>query len=366
MARMPSLNSVLTWLRRYERHLSGVVFLLGFIGDLFTFALTDLPVANLVFLGYLASAAIGTFLTHTISSRFDTHDALWRRVLSVVAPLMAQFAIGSLLSGSLIFYTKSAALDASWPFLVLLLLIFLGNEILRDHRAHLAFQTILFFFSLYSYSIFALPLVVGRLGPTIFLESTGITVLAFGLFLGGLAAVSWTRTKETLLLILLGTAAVLILITTSYFTSVIPPIPLTLRDSGIYHQIQRTSTGYTLLGEVARPWWQFYQSRVVHVVPGEPIYAFSSVFAPGAFSANVIHKWEWYDEANKKWITQSTIPFTLAGGRAGGYRGYSEISNVSIGKWRVYIETTDGQTIGRIYFTVVSTPVGPELKTETK
>jgi MFS family permease len=363
---MATLNSVLAWLKKNERRLSSIVFVLGFVGDLFTFAVLDLSLANLAFVAYLTLAAVATFLAHTVSSRFDTRDALWRRVISALAPLAAQYAIGSLLSGMLIFYTKSATLSVSWPFLILLAAIFLGNEVFRDYRAHLAFQTVLFFFTLYAYAIFALPLALGRLGPTVFLESTGLSVAAFAAFLGLLAWVGWTRLKTTLWLIIGGSAAVLIILVGSYFTSLIPPIPLTLRDSGIYHDIQHANGDYALLAEAERPWWQFYEPITIHHVAGTPLYAFSAVFAPGAFSANIIHEWERYDTVQKKWVHESTIAFPLSGGRAGGYRGYSEITNAPAGQWRVSIKTISGQTIGRINFSVVDSSMESETHTEIK
>ena len=361
-----SVNSVLEWLKRHERRLASAVFVLGFVGDLFTFAILDLSLASLAFVAYLSLAAVATFLSHTVSSRFDTHDALWRRAVSALAPLAAQYAIGSLLSGMLIFYTKSAALSVSWPFLVLLALIFLGNEAFRGYRAHLAFQTVLFFFTLYAYAIFALPLALGRLGPTVFLESTALAAAAFGLFLWLLGWVGWNRLKSTLPLILGGAALVLIALITSYFTSLIPPIPLTLRDSGIYHDVQHAGGDYALMAEAARPWWELYQPTVIHHVSGTPLYAFSAVFAPGAFTASIIHEWDRYDAVQKKWLPQSTVAFPLSGGRAGGYRGYSEITSAPAGQWRVSIKTVSGQTIGRINFTVETVDSEPELHAETR
>lgn len=366
IGRIPSLNTAFAWLRRYERQLSGFVFVFGFIGDLFTFAYLDLRLANYAFIGYLVLAAVATFLSHTVSSRFDSHDALWRRAVSALAPLAAQYAIGSLLSGILIFYTKSATILVSWPFLVLLALVFLGNEAFRDYRSHLAFQTVLFFFTLYAYAIFALPLALGKLGPDVFLESTGISVLAFGAFLFLLARIGWQRFKATRGRILGGAAAVIVILVGSYFTSLIPPIPLTLRDAGIYHDVQHADGNYALQAEAVQPWWEFYKPVTVHHVASTPLFAFSAVFAPGGFSANVIHEWDFYDPVQKKWIPESTIAFPLSGGRAGGFRGYSEITNVTPGEWRVSIKTVSGQVIGRISFTVMDVASEPDQHTETQ
>jgi len=211
-----------------------------------------------------------------------------------------------------------------------------------------------------------LPLALGTLGPMVFLESSAGAVAVFGLFLLLLAWAGWQRLKRTLHLILGGSALILVLIIGAYFTSLIPPIPLTLRESGIYHDVQHANGQYVLSAETAKPWWEFWQPTVIHHVPGSPLFAFSAVFAPGGFSANVVHEWERYDSTQKKWVPQSTIAFPLSGGRAGGFRGYSEIANVQAGNWRVNIETTSGQVIGRINFQIVDSPAQPELNTETK
>ena len=363
---MSTLNSVLGWIRRNERRLASVVFVAGFAGDLLTFTLLDLSFANLVFVAYLTLAAVATFLSHTISSRFDTEDAVWRRVLAVLAPLAAQYAIGALLSGILIFYTKSATLAVSWPFIAMLALVFLGNEVFRGYRAHLAFQTVLFFFTLYAYAIFALPLAIGEIGPWIFLGSTALASAAFMAFLGLLAWVGWERFRKTIRLIAVSSAGVVAVLVLCYFTSIIPPIPLTLRDSGIYHNVQHTKEGYVLLAEEERPWGEFYMPMTIHRAPGTPLYAFSAVFAPGTFSTVVAHEWEWYNPDTKKWVRQSLVAFPLSGGREGGYRGYSQIDGARPGSWRVSIQTPSGQVIGRIRFEVVETLTGPALHTELR
>jgi hypothetical protein len=361
----PKFSSILSWAQRNERHLSTAVFIFGFIGDVATFTLIDITYVNLVFMGYLAAAAVFTFLSHTLSSRTPERETKARQILNFVAPLGVQFATGSLLSGFLIYYTKSATFDVSWPFLVLLGLVFLGNEVFRDYRTHLAFQTVLFFFALYGYLIFGLPLSFGVLGPKTFLESTGLAIGIFGLFLFLLSLAGWQRLKQTFSLIVLGACGILAVITISYFTALIPPIPLTLQDAGIYHTLVREKGGYTVSAEHAPAWWHF-RTPTIHHVPGTPLFAYSSIFAPGAFTASVAHRWELYDAGKKQWVTKAFIPFPLAGGRKNGYRGYSEILDAQPGQWRVTIETVNGQVIGRIRFTVVSAAAEPKLDLEAK
>ena len=358
------MNRLIAFIRRNQGPLLTLLFVAGFVGDLIAFTILDLSAVNLLFLGYLVVAAALTSLSHALGRPADVRSDRVGMV-AALAPLGASFAIGGLLSGCLIFYTKSAVLSVSWPFLLLLVLIFLGNEFLRTYRSHLAFQTVLFFFALYAYLIFALPLYVNRLGPGVFLESTALASVIFALYLFFLRFVGRRSLKGLSRNIALGSVGVVATVMTLYFSGLVPPIPLTAKESGIYHRIVRTGDGYEVTHEGWSRWSRFL-TREVHHVPGTPLYAYSAVFAPAAFSANIAHRWERYDEAAKRWVTESMIAFTLSGGRAGGYRGYSEKSDPRPGRWRVTIETLEGQVIGRLNFTVESVSAPPVLYTDMR
>lgn len=358
------MSYVLGFIQRHEHRLSTLVFTVGFVTDVLTFTLLDLPVVNLLFIGYLAAAAFFTFIAHVMREHNETAMS-WQRTAAVLSPLAANFTIGGLLSGFLIFYTKSAAFSVSWPFLLLLATIFLGNEFFRTYRSHLVFQTVLFFFALYAYLIFALPLYVNRLGPKIFLISTGIAIAAFAIFVCSLGVGNHKKLEETFWRIIAGTATVVAAVVFLYFSGLVPPIPLTAKEAGIYQSVLHTTEGYQVTHEGSSRWSRFL-SRTVHHVPGTPLYAYSAIFAPTAFSANVVHRWERYDDARQAWVTESMIAFTLSGGRAGGYRGYSIKDDPGPGKWRVTIETTEGQTIGRLNFTIENVSTSPTLYTDVR
>ena len=93
-------------------------------------------------------------------------------------------------------------------------------------------------------------------------------------------------------------------------------------------------------------------SPTLHVMLGESLSAYSSIFAPTTLTTTIVHHWQWYDPIQKTWITKATITYSIVGGRDGGYRGYSTVLVNEIGEWRVSIETLDGRRIARIPFTV--------------
>lgn len=356
------IKRLLSWAQRNERHLGAVLFVFGFGTDLITFALLPVTFVNLAFLGYLALATICTLGSH-LFSRLSEEATLWRKTLAVLFPLGAQYAIGSLLSGCLIFYAKSAAVFVSWPFLLILALVFIGNEYFRKYYEHLAFQVLLLFFGIYAYAIFALPLVLHRLGSWVFLGSTAIAVIALALVLRLMARLGRAGYEQSLRYVIPGAALIVVVMCASYFTGIIPPIPLTMPAAGIYHDVHREGDHYVVALENERPWWDI-RTQVIHHVPGTPLFAYSAVSAPFAFGTSVVHVWEHKEYG--KWVERSRATFRIAGGRDGGYRGYSEVLDAVAGDWRVTIETTDRQVIGRLYATVETVTEPPLIKEENR
>lgn len=362
-----NIKDIFTWIKTNERHISTVVFVGGFLTDLATFALASITVADRLFLLYLSIVLVFAVGSHYVFvNGYDERKELMPRILNVAFPLITEFFIGALLSGFLIFYTKSAAIFVSWPFLLLLFIIFFGNEVFRSYREHLAFQVTLIFFCIYAYTIFALPLALGKLGPLVFAGSGLLAIGILALYLFILAKIGSKRLKESRTLIVLGTVGLVLLINISYFTGVLPPLPLTLSDAGAYQSVAREGSSYVLMGEAEKPWWKIWSPQVIHLTPDSSLSVYSAVFAPVSFSSTVVHKWEVYDEVKKAWVTRAEIAFVMSGGRESGYRGYSTLTNLQPGKYRVSIETLSGQVIGRRSFIVEEVTQEPILTTDTK
>jgi len=353
---MNPFPKLIAWVAKNERPLGAALFSFGFLTDLFTFGLLPVSVVNVFFITYLVLAAVATFGTHLISV-FRERDVWWRKLLSVLFPLAAQYALGGLLSGFVVFYAKSSVVSVSWPFLLLLVAVYGGNEYFRKHKEHIVFQTVLFFFALYAYAIFALPLITHALGPWVFLGSTLAAGVVFGLFLYLLKMVNAPRYKESRPPILAWCAGILLAVTASYFTGLIPPIPLFLSHAEVYHALSHDAGGYEVKTNAVKPWWNPLP-RVVPHVSGTPLYVFTSVTAPIKFSTKETHLWEYYQEGSG-WEVRNRVSFSITGGRAGGYRGYSLTENPVAGKWRVTI-LSGSQVVGRLHFTVqnaVSVPL---------
>jgi hypothetical protein len=273
---------------------------------------------------------------------------------------VTQFALGALLSGFCVFYIRSASLFASWPFLLFMVAIFVGQEAFRQYHSRLVFVALLLFFSVYSYAIMLVPMLLGRIGTLPFLLSGGIALLIFTFYMRALARLGHDRYRGARLHVAIGVALITLVINLFYFLKVFPPLPLVLTDTGIYHAAQRVGADYHVQAEEAPAAWRvlFGSNPVLHPQAGARLYAYSAVFAPRGLRARIIHEWQWLD-GEGAWATQQRVPVAIAGGREDGFRFYTFKTAPLPGEWRVNILSDDGRTIGRLRFAVETQPVPP-------
>lgn len=346
------------WIQKYERHLSVVAMLGGILLDQLFFERVDLWQTQAVFAGYTLTCFISIPLLHWIEERAarGVPRPRWRSLV----PLATQFALGGFWSGFLVFYGRSAVLGASWPFLLVLILILIGNEYFARYHTRLVFTSVLFFFALYSYAIFAVPVYTGTIGPWTFLGSTLLAFGLFALFTMFLRFVGHSRFRASVWQIRLGAGLVVAFMVTAYFTSILPPLPLAAKAVGVYHSVTREGDTYVARME-AQPWYQglLGTPEQLHTVAGESLYAYSAVFAPIKLTTTISHEWQKYNESTKAWDTISNVSFPISGGRDGGYRGYSAKAEPTAGRWRVNIKTDDGRLIARVPFVVVPVSLPP-------
>jgi hypothetical protein len=269
-------------------------------------------------------------------------------------------------SGFLVFYSRSAVMAASWPFLLLLAGFLIGNETFRKYHSRLVFSSLLLLFAIYSYSIFVVPVFTRSIGKLTFIASGVIAAAVFLLFLRLLKSIGALRFRQSRPQLLMGAAAIFVAMNAFYFFDILPPLPLALANVGVYHSVKHEGTVYNAVGE-PQSWSNSVglEPAVEHVVPGQPLYLYSAVFAPIKLTTRIAHRWQWYDPARSRWVTQSLVSFPINGGRDGGYRAYSIKSNPKPGDWRVDIRTEDGRLIGRLKFDVAqaTAPIATVTKT---
>ena len=357
------LQRIFLWIQRYERHLSAFSMVAGFTADTLLFGRIDLWQTHLVFISYAVICFITIPLLHFLETTRPAGSAGRVRLL---LPLAIQFALGGFWSGFVIFYGRSADIGASWPFLIFLGLVLLGSEYFNEYHDRLVFTSVLFFFALYSYAIFAVPIYTLTIGTPTFLLSGAIAIGVFSLFTMLLRVLARKRFLVAVWRIRVGALMVLALMNIFYFTNLLPPLPLSAEEAGVYHSVVRAPSAYLATTE-AESWQVRFLglTPTLHVALGESLSAYTSLFAPTTLTVTVQHLWEWYDPVKKEWAVKAAIVYPIVGGRDGGYRGYSTVFISESGEWRVSIETADGRRITRLPFIVERVALPPSVETIT-
>lgn len=340
----------------YMRNISPLALIAALIFDYFVLLRrVDLWTTNVVLFFYLAVAAGSIVIMNLIETGRLSRP--WVLKVTPLIPVVAQFAFGGLFTAYLSLYSRSAAVQVSWIFIVIIAALLIGNERFVRLYTRFVFQFSMFFVVLFSFLIFFLPVISGKIGPYMFLASGAISILLVSAFFWGIAQLVPERARAERTRVARSIAAIFLVFNVLYFTGAIPPLPLALKDGGVYHGVTRLGSAYQLLAE-PQPWYEAYlrYNTLFHRSPDEPIYVFAAIFAPTGLSTTVSHEWQRYDERAGAWVTEETIPYSIVGGRDGGYRGYSIKYKAEEGHWRVNVITEFGQLIGRVAFEVVNVP----------
>jgi len=359
---MRYIHNLKTWYEKYEGRVSSLSLIGGFIFDTFTLSRVDALRDNLWVAVNLIIVSICIIL---LNKKETNSKKTARRHFWLVTIL--QFAFGTLIGTFVIFYFRSASLAVSWPFLLILIFALVANEYLKKHYDRLLFQISFLFFSIFLFSIFIIPVILHQIGSMIFLLSGLVSLVLLYFFLSVFNKFSGDKLKGHRLSLQLSILTIFGFINILYFTNLIPPIPLSLKDAGVYHSLSRDSGGNYLVGYEDHGWRglvTLYPN--FHLTSSQVVYAYSAIFSPASFKTGIIHEWQHFDNVNNKWTTESKIDLSVFGGRDRGYRTYSTLINLAEGHWRVNVLTSTGQVLGRLRFNILHTTVEPLLTLDTK
>lgn len=335
------------WTKRYERLWVPLMLLLGLAVDVAQYKALDITQQFALMAVYVALIAVSLLVN--VSPRADDIRVL--RMFKLAAPFALPLSIGALLSASLVFYWFGGAFSASWPVMIALAALMMSNEFLRDRFLSPTVQVGVFAFALFSISTIWSSFVFNSLEPRAFVLAGVVSTAFMVAFAFLLARVG--ELKNRLPHMLASVATVFVAMLGAYFLNVIPPIPLAIREAGIYHDVARVGGDYVRTGEDESWLAALLPGQTVHVTGDEALFAYVAVFAPADLSTTIVHKWQRYDAVSRTWVTESAPSYSIAGGREDGYRGYSQKSHLSSGTWRVSVQTARGQTLGLIPFVVV-------------
>ncbi len=334
--------------QRYERVLIPAMLVFGFVMDYVTFKKIQPSTALTVLAFYflIAGASI-VFIQYydceKISQRF--------RFFRLFAPLVVQFTFGALLGATFIFYWFSASVAVSWPFIIIILLMILSNELLKDHFKKPIVQVSVYYFISFSFLSIVVPYIFNGIGARLFMlaaVSSLVFVYGYVYVLSRLRSVTYQRKRILWRIVFV----IFFTMNALYFANIIPPVPLSLREVGVYHNVSRSGGRYILEQEKKSFWEKIIPGQTIHANLGNRIYVYTAIFSPPDFNTRIYHHWEYYDENEGEWEERDRLSFNITGGREAGYRGYSSKSSVNFGKWRVITKTETGQSLGRTSFRV--------------
>lgn len=233
----------------WTQPLTTAVFFFGGVAyDTLTLTRIDRLLDQLILLLYLS--LLGALIVLTGRAQLgllpqapDSHRAfhplqLIHRVQPHI-PKALQFLFGGLFSAYAIYYFQSASLTTTAVFLGFIVMLLIVNEWFHNHVSSLTMLLALFAIVMMSFLTFFLPVVLGRMNAWIFLVGAGLSAvivwrLLSMMYRGAVGATTWAqwRTGAPAL-------AMITLMIGFYFLNWIPPVPLSLKFAGMYHQVQR-------------------------------------------------------------------------------------------------------------------------------
>lgn len=334
-------------------HTSTFIFLAGFIFDALMLPDIEHPLARYIVFIYLCVIAISIMFREWLVSR-NTASKTEQKIYSIVTFCISYFS-GSALSFVFIYAIRSAQLSVSWPLFLILTLCIFANEFVSTHNFRFTLDIGILLIASLFYIIFNVPLFLKVQNDSTFTISIALTVIIFICYIFILKFSSENAYDNA------GRGYALSLgipmfVAMLYFLNVLPAVPLSLNNSGIYHYIERDTNGdYIVKGEHDKRFFAKYLTPIYHLTPNDNgIFFFSAVNAPAELTAPISYIWEYYNPANSKWTNyDKPITFTLAGGRENGYRAYSQKENITEGLWRVTVKVDNNRIVGRMKFNVV-------------
>jgi MFS family permease len=307
---------------------------------------------------YLALACLLFTWDHVLRTRGVEPGGWWGKVASMRVSVL-HFFLGTLLNAFLVFYFRASASLFSFLFVAGLAVAIIVNELPRFRQKGPQLRLLLISFSVTSYLAYLLPVLWGELETWHYFTAVGLGALAALTLWAGAAMLApsagWRPWSS--LLPAVGLQAMLVAL---YWSGVTPPVPLSLKELGIYasvtpHRTEKGALHYTLEYQPGPRWqlWQLEHERFVGP-EGARVWAFTRVFAPSHFHDRVAFQWE-QEDAQRGWVALGP-PFLaeLTGGNEQGFRTFSYLTVERPAHYRVRVLTEDGREIGNKTFTFVA------------
>ncbi len=354
-------SGIRAFMHRNEKKLDLAFFVGGFIFDVLMIEAPDSWSGIIQQVVYLVIIAI---LIH-YELLFRVHKwrpGKWMRKIWSWRTFLLHFSLGNLLNLYSLFYIKSASFFSSLIFLFLMIGFILANELPIVKGAKVSAKVSLYAICLFSFLSIIFPIMFGSVGWLPFAFAVIATILVFALQTKMLLRSVVDRALLTRAM-LAPAISVMGAFVIFYALGWIPPVPLSVKEQGIYHQIEKRDGKFLLSFE--KSWWKPWQNSDAdfNAEVGDKIYFYAQIYSPTRISDQVAIRWLQKD-AKGKWMPSDRIPMSVHGGRADGFRGFAFKNNYTPGEWQVRVETSSGIEISRLYFDVIQTVTsGPRVFT---
>ena len=239
---------------KHHRLEAALFFAAGFCFDLLLLERID-SVPMLIHQGsYLVLLSALLAVDHHYS-RAGPVAGFWGKLLHFRTE-MIHFLFGTLLNAFLVFYFKASSGVFAFAFMLALGALLVANETARFRGLGPPMRVALHGFAVTSYLAYLLPVLAGFLSPWLFAiaacTSAAVTYGLWRLYRRWTPDPSWTFRRAVAPSVAVQGALLLL-----YFLHVVPPVPLSLKRIGIYHQALRE--GDRVRVAHLRPWWKVWE-----------------------------------------------------------------------------------------------------------
>jgi hypothetical protein len=345
--------------QRYEKYIPLAAFVVGFAWDSLTLSRIDSKIDNFILLGYTVAAGVLIAVIGMVERGRRRQAWIAGRLHWITG--ITHFFLGGLLSSYVVFYFKSAAVGKSFIFVGLLVALMIANEFFAERLRNLKLLCAIYFFCCFAFLTFFLPVMTHVMNATMFISSGLLSFLITSVIVAVIYHGGIRQARRELIDMTWPPVVIFLALVFFYFQNWMPPVPLALKDGGIYRSVKRVGENYEV--RYRRPlWWQIWKTDERHFayVPGDTVYCFTAVFSPAGLQENIVHHWQKKNSAGDWITTDRHSNFIRKGGRDGGWRSYSRKQNVTPGEWRIEVKTAKDRLLGRIPLEIIEVQERPQ------
>ena len=170
-----------SFLHKYEKYIPPVAIFGGFVLDSITLGRIDNSFGQILLGSYLLILSVLIILINLIDTN-EAESSFLKKNRGIVDFLLL-FLFGNIFSGFTLFYFQSAGSLANWFFVILMFGFLVSTEYFKKHYTRMVLQISIFYFAVFSYLIFLVPVLFKQIGWYIFLISGLVSLLVFHLYL---------------------------------------------------------------------------------------------------------------------------------------------------------------------------------------